>query len=365
MAIEIIGLLHPHERSETHHAEGPLIDKAYVRRLARAYEDGGFDRVLVGWSSSGPDPMTLAAYAAAHTERLGFLIAHRTGFVAPTYAARAYATLDQLSEGRVAFHTISGRDDPEQRRDGDFLDKTARYRRSREFLQVLKSIWTEQKPQSFEGTYYRFENAASLIRPYQAPRIPIYFAGASDEAFAVGAAEADVYVFYAQPLAEFAQDIARLRAEAAAVGRAEPPRIGLIVRPILAETDEKAWERARHILAQTSERAAQGRPMMRGSRDMDRAAHAGVSDARILALNARQQRHDTALWTAVAGVTQRGNSTALVGSPETVAAALQAYVALGVSTILIHGFDPLDDAADYGRALVPLLRSAAQEHALA
>ena len=52
----------------------------------------------------------------------------------------------------------------------------------------------------------------------------------------------------------------------------------------------------------------------------------------------------------------RWNSTALVGTPEQVAAALLDYYDLGVSTFLIRGFDPLKDAIEYGRTLVPLTR---------
>jgi alkanesulfonate monooxygenase len=51
-----------------------------------------------------------------------------------------------------------------------------------------------------------------------------------------------------------------------------------------------------------------------------------------------------------------GNSTALVGSPETVAQALLDYVDIGVTTLLIRGYDPYDDAIDYGRYLLPLVR---------
>ena len=51
-----------------------------------------------------------------------------------------------------------------------------------------------------------------------------------------------------------------------------------------------------------------------------------------------------------------GNTTALVGSPETVAAAILDYVEIGVDTVLIRGYDPLDDAVDYGRYVIPLVR---------
>ena len=54
---------------------------------------------------------------------------------------------------------------------------------------------------------------------------------------------------------------------------------------------------------------------------------------------------------------RRGNTTALVGTPEQVAEALLDYYDLGVTTFLIRGFDPLEDAIDYGRELIPLVRA--------
>lgn len=49
-----------------------------------------------------------------------------------------------------------------------------------------------------------------------------------------------------------------------------------------------------------------------------------------------------------------------MGTPEQVANALLRYVDLGVNTLLIRGFDPLDDAIDYGRELIPRIRAAVQ-----
>ena len=59
--------------------------------------------------------------------------------------------------------------------------------------------------------------------------------------------------------------------------------------------------------------------------------------------------HDERLFTAIAEATgARGNTTALVGTAQQVADSLMRYVDLGVSTILLRGFDPLEDARDYG-----------------
>jgi alkanesulfonate monooxygenase len=77
----------------------------------------------------------------------------------------------------------------------------------------------------------------------------------------------------------------------------------------------------------------------------------------MLAAAEKGERHDRALWTALAKATGAlGNSNALVGTPETVAQALLDYVDIGATTLLIRGYDPYDDAIDYGRELIPLVR---------
>src|SRR5438309_5083982 len=158
MPVEFIGMIATQEQSEIIPRSGPVVDRGFVRRFVQAHEDGGFDKVLIGYSAARPDGLQVAAYAAAHSERLHFLIAHRPGFVFPTVAARAFATLDQFSEGRVALHTISGGNDAEQRREGDYLSKDERYARTDEYLEVLRRVWTASEAFSFDGAYYRFEN---------------------------------------------------------------------------------------------------------------------------------------------------------------------------------------------------------------
>jgi alkanesulfonate monooxygenase len=67
--------------------------------------------------------------------------------------------------------------------------------------------------------------------------------------------------------------------------------------------------------------------------------------------------HDTCLWTPLAVATgAQGNSTALVGTPETVAKAMLEYYKLGATSLLIRGYDPRPDAVQYGEELIPRLR---------
>ncbi len=358
MPVEFIGMIATREQSEIHPAQGAVVDRAFVRNFSRAHEDAGFDKVLIGYSAGRPDGLQVAAYAAAHTERLHFLIAHRPGFVFPTVAARSFATLDQFTEGRVAVHTITGGDDAEQRRDGDYLSKAERYARTDEYLDILQKAWTSPEPFSYDGTYYRLENFSSEVRPFQQPRIPIYFGGASEAAIKVGAKHADVYALWGEPLAETAAQIAAVRTVASSYGRS--PRFSVSFRPILGPTEDLAWERAQRILAtvQESVRASKGQFTPSHIRYSPDRQPQNVGSQRLLAAAAAGERHDRALWTPLAAATgAAGNSTALVGTPETVAQAMLDYVDLGVTTLLIRGYDPYDDAIDYGRQLLPLVRA--------
>jgi alkanesulfonate monooxygenase len=357
MTVEFIGMVGTNRFSETDPGSGPAIDTDYLRRFARAHEDGGFDRVLIGYSSNRPDGTQVAAYIAAHTERLGLLVAHRPGFVFPTLAARTFATLDQFSSGRVAVHVITGGSDAEQRRDGDHLGKDDRYARTDEYLDVLKRAWTSTEPFDHEGRFYSFEDYRADVRPAQHPRIPLYFGGSSAAAYRVGGRHADVFALWGEPLAETAQQIASVRAAATEAGRDVPPRISVSFRPILGPTEDLAWERAHRILHGIKENAANGSWSRLRRRPVGQDGPQNVGSQRLLAAAAKGELHDRALWTATAAASgAAGNSTALVGTPETVAAALLDYVDIGVSTILIRGYDPLDDAVDYGRHLLPLVR---------
>ncbi len=345
MPVEIVGMVTHRLMSESVPPSGPAFDQDYIRAMARAHEEGGFDRVLVGYFSTAPDGFLVAAHIAASTDRLGLLLAHRPGFVAPTLAARKLATLDQLSGGRLAVHLISGGDDADQRRDGDYLDHDGRYRRTDEYIGILRRIWAAEGPIDHQGEFYRFEGAFSDVRPRQ-PSLPIYFGGASDAAVEVGARRADVYMLWGEPMDDIRQRIARVRARAAAHGRA--PRFSVSLRPILGRTEDAAWARARDILARVTQLRVP--PRMPSAQ--------AVGSRRLLDAAARGEVHDRRLWTPIAAATGgRGNTTALVGTAEQVVEALLDYYEAGATTILIRGFDPLDDAIQYGRDLVPLLRA--------
>ena len=328
------------------------VDGDYILEFARVHEESGFDLVLTGYSSSTPDGFEVAGYAAAHTTRLGYLIAHRPGFVAPTLTARKAATLDQLSGGRIALHIISGGSDEEQKRDGDFLAHDARYRRTDEYMEILRRVWTSAEPFDYEGEFYQLRGADSRVRCRQRPHLPLFFGGASDIALEVGSRRADVFALWGEPLAAIRERIADIRRRAAQWGRGID--FSLSVRPILADTEEGAWRRAEDILARVQEAT-------RGSIVPGQPARLqSEGSRRLLRFAAQGDLHDERLWLPVAAASgAAGSTTCLVGTAEQVAQAMLAYYDLGCANFIIRGFDPLNDAREYGRELIPRLRELA------
>jgi len=349
MTIQILGMIGHRLASETIPAEGPVFNPDYVANFAKAHEDAGFDRVLIGQWSDQPDGFIVAAHAGANTSKLNFLLAHRPGFIAPTLAARKYATLDHLLKGRLAIHVITGGSDPEQQRDGDFLTKAERYARTKEFLDIAKLSWYSDNPFQYSGKYYQVKDGFSEIKPYQS-HLPVYFGGSSQEALNVAAKHADVFALWGEPLAGAEELIKNIRANEVNFERKNPLDFNISFRPIIADTETQAWEKAQDIYSLTREQIEN-----RGLRK-DKQSAQSVGAQRLVEL-ASQEVHDTNLWTGISTLVHGNhNSTALVGTPEQVAESIAEYYKLGINSVLIRGFDPLNDVIEYGKELLPSIR---------
>src|SRR6201995_2019933 len=183
MSVEFIGYITNNNSSETIVRNGPVLDRRYIETVAKAHELAGFDRALLAFHSTTPDGLQVAQHVLQITKSLKVMIAQRPGFTAPTLLARQLATIDQLYEGRVSLHVITGGNATELRQDGNTLDdKDERYARTDEFLDVVRAEWTSEKPFSYDGKYYKVQNGFSQIKPYRSEGIPIFVGGASDAA---------------------------------------------------------------------------------------------------------------------------------------------------------------------------------------
>ncbi|MDB5620824.1 LLM class flavin-dependent oxidoreductase [Tardiphaga sp.] len=360
MSIEFIGFITNNDSSETRVRSGPILDRSYIETVAKAHELAGFDRALLAFHSTIPDGLQVGQHVLSVTEKLKVMIAQRPGFTAPTLLARQLATIDQFSGGRVSLHVITGGNATELRQDGNTIDdKDERYARTDEWLEVIKQEWRSEKPFSYSGKYYQVENGFSQVKPFNPAGIPIFVGGASDAAIEVAGKHADTFALWGESYAQVRDVTTRVRAAAAKHGR-PAPRFSLSVRPIIADTEEKAWAKADDILARAT--ALQDKTGYRKPVD----GHATAGAKRLLALAEQGTRIDKRLWTEMAALTgANSNTTALVGTPEQVAEVFADYYDLGVSHFLIRGFDPLIDAIDYGRELIPRTRELVAQRAAA
>ncbi|KAK9418733.1 putative Luciferase-like domain-containing protein [Seiridium unicorne] len=353
MPTEFISLTFNNSGTEISQGPNPTdIDVPYLVRYARTLDEYGFNYTLVPYWSTSFDPFTIGATIASVTKNIKVIIALRPNTMYPTVAAKALATLDQLSSGRAVVHFIAGGSDAEQAKEGDFLTKDERYGRLEDYIKILRRAWQSPEPFDWDSKYYQFKQFSSLVRPTNGT-IPVSVGGSSDEAYRVGGSLADIFGLWGEPLKETKEQIERIYAEAEKAGRTDKPKIWVTFRPILAETDELAWQKAHRTLDALN--AKKGQTTINASPAP--AAPQNVGSQRLLEIAKRGEVQDRALWyPTVTATGARGASTALVGSPQTLSDSILDYVDLGCELISIRGYDNYNDAVDYGRYILPKVR---------
>ncbi|MCX5064336.1 LLM class flavin-dependent oxidoreductase [Micromonospora lupini] len=318
---------------------------------ARALEEHGWDGALLGTGWGRPDTFTVASALAARTTTFQPLIAIRPGYWRPANFASAAATLDHLSGGRVLINIVSGKDNLAAYGDGEG-DQAHRYARTREFLQLVRRLWTEENV-TYRGEHFSVSDSTVALRPVvrgerRHPRL--YFGGASPAAEEVAATEADVQLFWGEPLDGVAERIERLRLLGEKLGREHAPlEFGLRITTLVRDTTDQAWADAEAKVA----RMAAGN----GVATRDRTWRAAVGQQRLLDLAARGDVLDDNLYTAPGRYGGGGAGTTwLVGSAEDVARSLRRYQALGVTHFVLSDTPYLPEIGRQGDHLLPLLR---------
>ncbi|MEU6607173.1 LLM class flavin-dependent oxidoreductase [Streptomyces shenzhenensis] len=317
----------------------------YLSQIARAAEDLGFVGALTPTGAWCEDAWLTTAMVSRHTERLKFLVAFRPGFVSPTLAAQMAATFQRQSGGRLLLNVVTGGESREQRAYGDFLDKDARYRRTDEFLRIVRELW-QGKAVDLDGAHLRVEDARLVRLPDPVPEV--YFGGSSPLAGEVAARHADVYLTWGEPPAQVAGKLDWIRRLAAAEGRTL--RFGIRLHVITRDTAAQAWAEADRLLAGfdpetvRSVQAGLARSESEGQRRM-LALHGGDRDALEIHPN---------VWAGI-GLVRGGAGTALVGSHEEVADRIEEYHALGIDEFVLSGYPHLEEAYWFGEGVLPRL----------
>ena len=225
------------------HRRPPTLD--YLAQIARAADDLGYTGVLTPTGTWCEDSWLVTAALLRETKRLKFLVAFRPNSISPTLAAQKAATFQRISGGRLLLNIVTGGDDSEQRRFGDWLDHDERYDRTDEFLSVLRGALTGQ-PYDFEGRY--FHVAGATVNQVPEPIPQLYFGGASGAAEVVAAKHVDVYLAWGEPPSMVAPRLARMRELAAEQGRTL--RFGIRLHVISRDRAQDAWAETERFLDQ-------------------------------------------------------------------------------------------------------------------
>lgn len=319
---------------------------------AEALERNGWRGALVGTGWGRPDTFTVAAALTARTTTFEPLIAIRPGYWRPAHFASAAATLDQLTGGRVRVNIVTGKDNLAAYGDEEG-DPAHRYARTKEFMRLVRRLWTEENV-TFAGEHFHVagSTAAPRIVAQGDRRHPkLYFGGASEAAERVSATEADVQLFWGEPLGDVEERIARLRDLGRRLDRDLPPlAFGLRITTVVRETSSEAWSIAEAKVADMAKKAGAGWN--------DHGAPVAVGQRRLLDLQSRGDVIDDNLYTAPGRYGAAGAGTTwLVGSAEEVARSLRKYRALGIDTFILSDTPYLSEIERQGRLLLPLLRS--------
>jgi alkanesulfonate monooxygenase len=347
----------PNQAEPGHRGDDQVADHNTLDTLtghARALEEHGWDGALIGTGWGRPDTFTVASALAARTSTFQPLIAVRPGYWSPANFATAAATLDHLTGGRVRVNIVSGQDHLDAYGDNAAYasDQAARYGRTKEFMQLVRRLWTDERV-TFRGEHYSVTDSTVTPR-IQArdgrPHPKLYFGGASPAAERVAAAEADVQLFWGEPLAGVGERIERLRSLSDELGREHPPlEFGLRITTFVRDTTEEAWADAEAKVARLAETSSQRQ--WTGNR------RTAVGQQRLFDLAERGEVLDDNLYTTPGKVGGGGAGTTwLVGSAEDVAKSLRKYADLGITHFVLSDTPYLPEIERQGDQLLPLLR---------
>jgi len=324
--------------------EGMEASWEYVSRLARRSEQIGFDLTLVaelfmndikGIDAPSLDAWSTAAGLAAVTERLELMVAVRPTFHNPAVLAKQAASIDRLSNGRLALNVVSSWWKDEARRFGiQFDEHDDRYARTDEWLRVLDGAWREPRF-SHEGRYYRVEETIVEPKPVRRPgraRPTIYAGGESEAAKTLIARACDAYVMHGDPPARVAPKVADMRRRREALGL-PPMQFGMAAYAIVRDSEAEARREL--------ERITDVRPGSPGYQNyQDWIAHTQL-----------EQRVSLEDYS----VSNRGLRAGLVGTQEQVAERVRAFEEAGVTLLLLQCSPQLEEMERFGEQVMPLV----------
>jgi len=327
-----------------------LPDLEHQLAFCRAAERAGISGLLTDVGAAKPDPILLATALGLDASTVEFIVAYRSNFCSPTLFVQQLNTLSGLIDGRLSLNVVAGHSPAEQRYYGDFLPHDERYARTAEWLHVSRRLWQSDGPVSFDGRYFKVEDAV-LNTPYSSPQrsFPeIFIGGGSDQARQLAIDEGTLWM----RLADAPEKVAESAAPVLAAGKEVGLRLSIVCRPSREEALKAAYARLTSLDPQRAEHQRE-KDFMQGSDSVSIKKTYRLADVEWLT---------PWLWTGL--VRSHGApAVAMVGDPEQLAEAFIEYGRAGVSQYIISGWPKLDEMVFFGDEVLPRIRARERESA--
>ena len=321
-------------------------DIDYNRKLAQIAEKAGFEyalsqiRFTAGYGAEFQHESVSFSHALlAATTKLKVIAAILPGPWNPVLAAKQLATIDLLTEGRVAVNIVSGWFRGEFTAIGEhWLDHDERYRRSKEFIEALKGIWTQDNF-TYRGDFYRFSNYTLKPKPLQQPHPEIFQGGSSRAARDNAASVSDWYFTNGNTVEGIKAQVDDIRAKAAANNHSV--KVGVNAFVIARDTEEEAKAVLKEIIDKANPDAvnAFGHEVK----------NAGAASPEKEGNWAKSTFEDLVQY-------NDGFKTNLIGTPQQIAERIVELKAVGVDLILSGFLHFQEEVAYFGEKVLPLVR---------
>ncbi len=329
--------------------------RAVFDEVVDVVDTSGFSYMLIPVNTTCWEATVLASYYVAKTRNVAPLIALRAGYVNPALSARIFATLDQMSEGRLCINLIAGINDDEAIADGIHDAKAVRYEKMDEEVEIMKRLWASKEPIGYVGKHYQV-NQVVEPKPFQKPHPPFFLGGGSAQAAEISAKHSTVHLFWGDKPEVIAGKVRDMRALAQRHGREHAINFGMRLQIICRDSEEAAWAEARRLISgakrfdfinmRTGASAVEG---------IKRTSDANRRVWELLEESGDEMKIHPHLWTGISTV-RIGAGIAVVGNPEQVAATLQEFVDAGCSTFCLSGYPHAEAARTFAAKVMPYFK---------
>jgi alkanesulfonate monooxygenase len=321
--------------------------------IVEVVDGAQFSYMLMPVNAACWEATVTGAFYLARTRNVAPLIALRAGYCNPVLSAKMFATLDQLSGGRLCVNLIAGINDDDTRADGIADTKAVRYEKMDEEVQIMKRLWTRNEPINFDGRHYQV-NSQIEPKPVQQPHPPFFLGGGSEQALEISAKHSSVHLFWGDRPSGIREKIADLRARAQRYGREQHLEFGMRLQIICADSEEEAWSHAYRLIgAATDIQPANMRMNKNALEGIRRTSEANRQVWQLLEESGEDMKLAPHLWAGISKV-RAGAGIAVVGDPAQVAATLEEFVDAGCTSFCLSGYPHAQAARIFAEKVLPL-----------